>query len=183
MSAIADKTHRKPLQPTRIDWGLAKATYIAHGPDGRAFNRISREFGVSEMTVRKWARRDKWVEAAAEADNKAAARAALLSVGSLEERNLDTIRVANKARRSVLNEDVVLEPADALRVLPRLATLEQLFAGEATGRIEVGDVQAIVQMVFTVAARFVPADARPAFMAEIEQAVGGLTALGEEQAA
>lgn len=166
-----------PPQRTRVDWGVAKARYIELGADERSYARIHREFGVSEVTVQKWAKRDGWVEAAREADEKAAAAVMAKAVKSIEERNVRTIQVAEKLRTIVLDEDTVIDPNVAARSLPRYVALEQLIAGEATARVELGDVQAIVTAVFTVAGRFVPADRRDEFMAELDGAVGGLAVI------
>lgn len=166
-----------PRQKTRADWGAAKARYVALGPELRSLARIAREYGVTETTVQKWARRDGWYEAAADADAKAAAKAAAAAVKSIEERNIRTIKVAEKLRDLVLDERAELDANVAARALPRYVQLEQLIAGEATARVEVGDVQAIVTAVFQVAGRFVPAASREEFLGELDAAVGGLAVI------
>lgn len=168
-----------PPRKPRVDWDTARAFYVALGPEIRTYARIAAEYHVSEHTVGKWAKRQDWPAAAAQADNEAAERAMRASVRSLELRNLDTIRVADKARAAVLADGVELDPNVALRVLPRLATIEQLLAGEATGRVEISEVTSVLSLVFVIAGRYVPAEQRAAFMAELDEALGGLLDLGE----
>ena len=169
-----------PPRKPRVDWDAARAFYVALGPEHRTYARVAAEYHVSEHTVGKWAKRQDWPAVAAKADNAAAEKALAKSVRSLELRQLDTIRVADKARATVLADDVVLDPNVALRVLPRLATIEQLIGGEATGRIEVSEVTAVLSTVFVIAGRYVPADRRAEFMRELDEALGGLLELGGE---
>jgi hypothetical protein len=170
-----------PRQRTRVDWGAARARYIALGPTDRSYANISREFGVSETSVRKWARREDWAALAADADAKAAAKATATAIRALELRQADTVRVAEILRRRALRleepdgGDVDLELA--IRLLPQYAKLEQLFAGEATDRVALAEAQAVVMAVVRVAGKFVPADRREAFLRELDDATGGLAAL------
>lgn len=174
-----------PPQRTRIDWGVAKARYVALGSDERSYLRIAREFKVSEVTVRKWARRDGWVEAAAKADAESAAKELAKAQRTIEQRNARTVELTEKLRDLAIAKVGVgeVDPNVAVRALPRYVQLEQLIAGEATARVELGDVQAIVTAVFTVAGRFVPADRRAEFLAELDGAVGGLAVIDGGQAA
>lgn len=172
-----------PPQKTRADWGAAKAAYIALGATERSFARIAREFRVSEVTVRKWARRDHWVEAAAKADAEAAETARRKAVRTIEQRNERTVELVEALRDRAIEKIDEVDVNVAVRALPRYAHLEQLIAGEATARVEIGDVQAIVAAVFTVAGRFVPAEQRGEFLAELDGAVGGLVAIDGGQAA
>lgn len=175
--------HATPPQRTRVDWGVAKARYVALGADQRSFARISREFSVSEVTVRKWARRDSWVEAAAKADASSAAKELARAQRTIDERNARTVQLTELLRDRAIDQLEQVDVNVAVRALPRYLAIEQLLAGEATARVEVGDVQAIVTAVFTVAGRFVPADRREEFMAEIDGAVGGLVAIEGGRAA
>jgi len=174
-----------PPQRTRVDWGAAKALYIALGPEERSLARISRELGVSETTVQKWARRDEWVAAAEEADRIAAEKAAAAALRTIEQRNQRTVELADRLRDLAIakTEAGEIDPNVAVRALPRYVQLEQLIAGEATARVEVGDVQAIITAVFAVAGKFVPADRRDEFLTELDGAVGGLVAITGGKAA
>lgn len=174
-----------PPQRTRIDWGAAKARYVALGADGRSYLRIAREFKVSEVTVRKWARRDSWVAAAAAADAKSAAKELAKAQRTIEQRNARTVELTEALRDRAIEKLDEVDPNVAVRALPRYLTLEQLLAGEATSRpeLELGEVQAIVMAVFTVAGRFVPAERREEFLRELDAAVGGLAVLDGGKAA
>ncbi|RDI73292.1 hypothetical protein Gocc_2892 [Gaiella occulta] len=168
-----------PPQRTRVDWGRAKARYVTLGPDERSYARISREFAVSEVTVRKWAKRDGWLEAAADADNRAASEALRAAVRSLADRNTRTVLATDRLRDIVLDPATEIDPNVAVRALPRYAHLEQLIEGQATNRVEITDVQAIVSAVFVVAGRFVPSDRRDDFMRALDDALGGLVAVDQ----
>ncbi len=163
-------TPRKP----RVDWDAAKAFYVALGPEHRTFSRVATEYHITDHTVGKWAKRHDWVGAAAKADAAAAEKLLAKAGRSLEARQADTIRVADKLRETVLAEDVKLDPNVAVRALPRFAHLEQLYAGEATGRIEVSEVSAAFGVFFEVIGKFVPADVRAAAFAELDQGLAPL---------
>lgn len=176
-----------PPQRTRIDWGTAKARYVELGPDERSYARIHREFGVSEVTVQKHARRESWVESAAEADGRAAAKALQAAQRSIEERNARSIKLIELVRDHAIDA-MEARPADldlnvAVRTMPRLIDKEQLLAGEATSRIEVSEVDDVLQAVFVVVARYVPAEEWDAFNRDLDEAVGGLVAIEGAKAA
>lgn len=144
---------------------------------------MSRELGVSETTVQKWAKRDGWVEAAEKADADSAARVMQAALKTIEQRNADTIKLTQALRDRAINQLEDVDVNVAVRALPRYLAIEQLLAGEATARVEVGDVQAIITAVFTVAGRFVPAERRGEFMEELDGAVGGLVVIDGGRAA
>ncbi len=174
-----------PPRKPRVDWDAARAYYVALGQGTRTYALVAAKMGCSETSVRKWARRQEWERVAAEADNRAAEKALAASEKTLEQRNRDTIRVAEKVRSTILAEEAMLDPNVALRVLPRLSTLEQLIGGAATGRIEVSEVTAVLSTVFVIAGRYVPVEHREAFMREIDVALGGLVELdpGDDEVA
>lgn len=173
---MATRTHPN-ARPPRVDWDAARAFYIALGQGNRTYAIIATRFGVSEASVRKWARRQDWPAAAARADIEVARRAEARALKSLEERQAGTIRAADKLRERIERAD--LEQIDltaAIRSLPRYAALEQLFAGEATSRVEVAEVQAYVVALVTAAGEFVPVDRRQEFLdrvRELESGFGG----------
>lgn len=174
-----------PPQRTRIDWGLAEAFFIGLGQGKRTYLKVAREFGVSEVTVRKWARRLDWPGKAAKADAAIAEKALRDAVRTIEQRNARTIELTEALRDRAIEKLDEVDPNVAVRALPRYLTLEQLLAGEATSRpeLELGEVQAIVMAVFTVAGRFVPAERREEFLRELDAAVGGLAVLDGGKAA
>lgn len=178
------QTPRKP----RVDWDAARAYYVALGQGTRTYPAVAAKFSVSVTTVGKWARRQEWDVLAAKVDNEAAERALAKSVRSLELRNIDNIRVAEKARGTILDPDVKLDPNVALRVLPRLATIEQLIAGEATGRIEVSEVTSVLSAFYVVTGAFlvemgVKPEDRAVWISRLDTALGGLVELGSGEAA
>lgn len=172
-----------PPRKPRVDWDAARAFYVALGQGTRTYGLVAEKFAVSDTSVRKWARRQSWERVAADADNRAAEKALAQADRTLEQRNRDTVRVAEKVRTTILDEAAVLDPNVALRVLPRLSTLEQLIAGEATGRVEISEVTSVLSTVFVVAGRYVPLEHRAAFMRELDEALGGLVELNPGEAA
>ena len=174
-----------PPRKPRVDWDAARAYYVALGQGTRTYPAVAAKFSVSVTTVGKWARRQNWEHVAADADNRAAAKALAQADRTLEQRNRDTVRVAEKVRTTILDEAAVLDPNVALRVLPRLSTLEQLIAGEATGRIEVSEVTTVLSAFYVVTGKFVPEAARAQWLSELDSALGGLVELdaGDEAAA
>src|SRR4051812_6427321 len=85
----------------RFDHDAAKARYITLAPRERSFGRVAREFGVSETTIRKWARRDGWVAASATADASAAAALERQAVKTREQRALQDARIRDRAAQRV----------------------------------------------------------------------------------
>src|SRR5690242_15407315 len=83
-------------QRTRVDWGAAKAFYVALGPTERSLARVHREFGVSEVTVQKWAKRDGWEAAAAEADAQAGQVALDRAVRTRSERTEAVLKLVDE---------------------------------------------------------------------------------------
>lgn len=172
-----------PPQRTRVDWGAAKAFYVALPPTERSFARVAREYRVTALTVRKHAHAEGWVEAAARVDEDSAAKAMAAALRTIDQRNARTIELTEALRDRALEKLEEVDVNVAVRALPRYVQLEQLIAGEATARVEVGDVQAIITAVFAVAGRFVPADRREEFLGELDGAVGGLIAIDGGRAA
>lgn len=173
-----------PPRKPRVDWDAARAFYVALGQGTRTFGLVAAKFSVSDVSVRKWARRQEWDRVAAEADNRAAERALAAADRTLEQRNRETIRVANKVRDTVLADAVELDPNVALRVLPRLATLEQLIGGAATSRVELSEVTSVLNAFYVVTGEFVPIELRGEWLLRLDEALGGLLQLeaGDEAA-
>jgi hypothetical protein len=121
----------------RLDAPAAQARYIALGPAMRSYAIVAREFGVSETTVRKWARRQGWLQAAVAADEATARKLADEAVHDLEAQARRAARVHSLAGRRVEEEldkgDV--DFGDALRAYTETDRLLRLFRGEATERI------------------------------------------------
>ena len=86
-----------------------------------------------------------WEELRADAIAKVEARRRIAEIRTLEERQQRTIKVAEKLRDRVLDADAGdVDLTAAIRTIPRYATLEQLYEGEATERIAIGEVQVLL---------------------------------------
>ncbi len=175
--------HATHPQRTRIDWGAAKAFYVTLDTTERSFARVAREYRVTALTVRKHAHREGWVELAAKLDASGAAKALANAVRTIEERNARTVKLTEGLRDRAIEKLNEIDPNVAVRALPRYLPIEQLIAGEATSRIEIGDVNALVNAVFTVSARWViselpVAERKAGFERDLDEALGGLVAEG-----
>jgi hypothetical protein len=127
---------------TKIDWAAARRYFIRNPECSLA--DIGRMFGVSDVAVGKHAKAERWDERRNELLAELAAKEEANDLPSLEQRQADTIRVAQKLRRRVLDLPAnEVDPTAAIRTIPRYATLEQLYEGEATERIAVGEVEAL----------------------------------------
>lgn len=157
-SAVADRApqarrRRNPRAGGRpkIDWGrafdlFARDVTISYGD-------VARTFGVSETAVRNHARRggdfpEGWQGRRADLIAKATARNEERIVRDHAHRRDDNIRVAELLRKRILQLDADDETAIsqldlelAVRTLPQYAKLEELYAGEATDRVAIAEVQ------------------------------------------
>jgi hypothetical protein len=115
----------------RFDRDAAFAFFLALGFE-RSFGKVARQFGVSDTTIRKWAHLEGWEAKAAAADRTAAQKVESQAVRSLTERQADTIRVAEKLRAIVLDDNAVIDAVTAVRTAHLYAKLEQLFEGQPT---------------------------------------------------
>lgn len=141
----------------KIDWPAAFA-HFATDPT-RSYGNVAAKFGVSDTAVRKHARPggdypEGWEVRRAAMVAKATVRLEERAIRALVERQADTIRVAEILRRRALqveptaqNPDALdeLDLVEAIRHLPAYAKLEQLFAGEATDRFSVVELQEFVR--------------------------------------
>ncbi len=145
MTAPAASRRKPPLRSgrRRFDYDAAFALYIDQG-HSRSYAQVARHFGVSEGAVRRVGNREGWSERLAKLEAQVAVRLEREAVRSIEQRQRQNILVANKCRDTVLDPAVELDPSVALRVLPRLAHLEQLYAGEATNRVEVAEIRPLI---------------------------------------
>jgi len=146
VSAPATTSRRKaPLRSgrRRFDYDAAFALYIDQG-HGRSYAQVARHVGVSEAAVRRVGNREGWSERLTKLEAQVAEKLEREAVRSIEQRQRQNILVANKCRDTVLDPSVELDPSVALRVLPRLAHLEQLYAGEATNRVEVAEIRPLI---------------------------------------
>lgn len=174
-------------QKTRIDWGAAKAFYIGLPPTERSFARVAREFPVSSKTVRKHAHDDGWIEAAADADRQANEAAIRKAVRSRSERVANSLRFVDDfldvAKAKLKAGDLDVRASD----VPPLVKLAELLEGEATDRIQVGEVRALIVQVTIAAGKWVtsplpPEERRKGFMGELGELTSGLGDVSGETA-
>lgn len=168
----------KPTKTTRTDWGAAKALYIQLGPDVRSYVEVSRRLRVSSVTVRKYAKRDQWVKAAADADANAARKALAGARRSREERVTKMLKIVDRAFDRFEDDIDVLDLR--LADLPHLGKFAELLEGEATDRVSFGELQEALSMTVATMMDFVPKAKRPDALAAIRAKLG---ASGEAQAA
>lgn len=160
-----------------IDWDAAEVFYLALDPGQRTFTRVAHEFHVSKRRVGTVARERDWRDKAAAIDARVAVTAQRRVVRSLEDRQAETIAIADKLRSIALADDAEIDAAVAIRALPQFAKLEQLFAGEDTDRVGVSEAQAVIIAIVQVAGRYVPKDRRDEFLRDLDSATEGLVAL------
>lgn len=147
----------------RFDHDAALAAYVALGPQ-RSFGKIARQFGVSDVTISKVARRDNWDAVAAKTDRDAATKALRAAVKSREDRNLEVLGFVDEyvqtAKKRLANSTLEVRAGD----IPGLVKLAELLEGEATERVDVGQVQQVLVVVLNTALRFVPPSDREGFL-------------------
>lgn len=187
--AVRRRRHPKAGGRPKIDWGQAFILFAGDPTIGYA--DIADRFGVSDTAVRKHARpggdyAEGWEERRRQLVAIANGRAEERVVRDLQRRRDDTVRVAELLRRRALlidpDDQVALEALDvelAIRMLPVYAKLEELYAGEATDRLDVSEVRTVLAVVLRAAGRFVPKAQRPAFLEAVGDAAAGLVELGD----
>lgn len=161
----------------KIDWRAAKRAFMRDPT--LSYGDIARTFGVSDTSVRNHAAAENWEEAREDFLAELDARERAKDLASLEQRRARTIEVAEKLRDRILGVDLdALDLTAAIRSIPRYAQLEELFAGEATDRISIGEVnefrQAVLEAVSSViervaAGELAPAEARKALAEELQR--------------
>lgn len=160
---------------TRINWGAARARYVALDRHERTYARIAAEFGVSDVSVRKWARREGWAALAASEDAKSANTHLRHAVKTRDARVAATLRIVDGVLDSFVDDLDARAREAKLADLPALVRLAELLEGEATDRVELGEVQLVIQAVMAAAGRFVPRELRDEFLRELDAATAGLT--------
>lgn len=165
---------------SRFDHDAAFALFASLEPGKRSLGEVSRRIGVSLTSVRRIARRDNWEERVAEIDRKAAEKALRAAVRSREVRNLEVIKFVDdyvtSAKGRLDAGTLEIRAGD----VPQLVKLAELLEGEATSRVEVGQVQQVLVLVLNTAVRFVPEDTRPAFLDAFDRQVKALLGPAEE---
>jgi hypothetical protein len=133
------RTGPKPIRNgggrPKIDWGAARSYYARHPEVG--YLDVGRKFSVSKTAVCKHANAEGWDDYRATIQAAVDERRRDTDIRSLEERQADTIRVAERLREIALDPDAEIDAITAVRRLPLYAKLEELFAGKATQITEV----------------------------------------------
>jgi hypothetical protein len=153
----------------RIDWVAAKIAFVSDPT--RSFGKIARQFGVSDVAVGKHARAEGW-QAEAEAFEKIAGERALARAHKTrEERVAQALRIVD----GLLDEFEATLPQKAEDAkasdLPGIVKLAELLAGEATERVDPGQVQQVLAIVLRLGAQGLP---REAFLEQFDRAVAGV---------
>ncbi len=151
---------------SRIDWAAAFVYYLELTPP-RTFVAVAHRFGVSDTAVRQHARAEGWDEKVAGIDAAAARKLEQRAVRSIEQRMADTIRVADRLRQVALDDTSEIDPAVAVRSLPRYVHLELVHAGEATDRVAYAEVERALSGLVERALRHMTAEGRQAFLDEL----------------
>ena len=175
-----DGKHRRNGGGTsKIDWGIA-FTYFAGDPTLGA-REVAEKFAVSTTAVRTHMRKERWAERRRELLAEATERNRPRIVRSLEARQADTIAIGERLRAIALAEDAEIDLELAVKMLPIYSKLEQLFAGEATERVDVRARALIVSFMPRFAALSPPErhGERDALLDEFEGELAALEAGGE----
>lgn len=128
----------------RFDHAAAKAYFIGLDPGERSSRAVAEKYSVTEKTIKKWRKIDKWDDAAAKRDRELAAKLERQEFQSREQRALQDIRIRARAAERVEKR---LEHADTSddwvrQVLQDADKRVRLNEGEATDHVAVAQVQA-----------------------------------------
>ena len=114
----------------------AYAFYLSLG-QARSYDTVGRHFKVSKRAVTNLARKERWQEKVAAADEKARARAserAQESVEEMNERHLKTAQLIQRKALETLRESTIVGAMDAVKALVMGVRDERLIRGEPTDR-------------------------------------------------
>ncbi len=160
----------------RIDWIAAKLAFVSDPT--RSFPKVAREFGVSDTAVRKHGNAEGWEAEAIAFDKRMASRALAKVEKTREQRIAAYLRAVDLGLQKVI-DDLVSGNGDAkLSDLPGLMKIAELLTGQATDRVDAGQVQQVLAVVLQLGARELP---REQFLAEFDRAVQGVLEAGPAQ--
>lgn len=164
----------------RIDWAAAKVVFVSD--PRRSFLKISRQFSVSTVSVRKHAKREGWEAEAARFDRDTAERALAAQVKTRDEHITRALRVRDQAFANAL--DALLDRSLEVKLsdLPAIGRYAELLTGEATDRVEIREVREFVVAFIRYTGSFVPKERREEFLAGAAELMSGLER-GEGEAA
>ncbi len=160
------------------DWEAAFQQWAGLG-HARSYQKVADLLGTKKKTVMLAAHRLGWQARLEAIESAAAAEADSRRVRDRADRIQDTIRIIDASRSKfatqLLNSSFRLTGSDFVGLIK----LEALLEGDPTGRVEISEVTSVLSTVFVIAGRYVPAEQRAQFMAELDEALGGLLDLGE----
>jgi hypothetical protein len=144
----------------------------------RTYAEVARRVGVSETTIRRVARSDRWEEQLAASNQRAVAKV----VRRREERIAAFARIADGLSDHFEENLEAKAAAATFTDLERMAKLVELLMGEATDRVSFSEAQSFVGEVLKLAVKWVSADGSPAerragLMAEFNEIVSGMRAI------
>lgn len=156
---------RASSRPTKIDWNAAFKAFCADRTLG--FGGVARKFNVSYQSVRKHAKAEDWLERAAEIRAKAEERSAVEHTVESFQREAKALvqEMLVKLRERLASGEEVPKSAD----LSGIVRSGSLLHGEATDRVSLVDVQALVAGLVRITAKHVPAEHRDAVLGEFEE--------------
>ena len=130
------------MSHARIDWGAAKAAYVADPK--RSFETVARQFRVSGVSVRKHAHREGWITAAEKFDAETVERA-LKAAGLTRDQHITRAVLVRDEAFAIGLERLLDRTLDVkLADLPAIGKYVELLSGEATDRVELGEVREFV---------------------------------------
>jgi len=124
----------------------AYSYYLGLG-QARSYEAVAKHYQVSKRAVTNLARKERWQEKVAAADQQARARAverAQESIEEMNERHLKTAQLIQKKALEALRDSTIVGAMDAVKALVMGVRDERLIRGEPTDRAEL-DVAEIVK--------------------------------------
>lgn len=149
-------TPARPSTRARIDWGAARAFFVAMDPP-RTYSAVARRFNVSVTSVRVHARTEEpnWSQVAADADSRASQKALERAGKTREERTAQMLRIYDRAAQMVdegLNpDDPKLTLDQVFQRFPDIHRIYRLETEQATDHVALAEVQAGFRAAMQVA--------------------------------
>ena len=159
----------------QYDWEDAFKQWVDMGP-GRTLTTLAKRLGADKRTVQRHAAENDWEGRLARIEVEVRKQTDKILVRERSERVADTLRIIDAARTKFAGQLRISEFRLTGSDFVGLIKLEQLLEGEATSRIDVGEVQALLGVVLEIFQRRMPAGELPAAMGELDGAVAQLTA-------
>lgn len=165
------------MTPPRVNWEAAWAYYAALPPERRQFSAVAARFGVSDTAVRKQAIARGWLERIREVDTRTRGKVENVIVRDRAREITKTLEIIALAESELLGRPRAGGAEVRLADLPALVRLRELLLGEATERVQVGEVKIIVHAAFAVGPRFIEPARRQDYLDALRAAVGGIVSV------